>query len=254
MISDFYTFKNLKKYNTIMHAVTKKVDKENYLFSLALHTGEKESEIIENRFKLSKILTKDKKLNFIVAKQTHSDHIEVLKSNQSKGWNSLDSAIENCDALITNLKDVALTVLTADCVPILLYDRKKEVIAVVHAGWRGTKEQILAKTIEKMFKEFGSLAKDIVAGIAPSIGACCYEVGDDVAKHFSNIQRAYIQKNDKYMLDLPTINKKQLLSSGVKEENIEMSNICTACNVTSFFSYRKEAGCSGRFMSIIAMI
>ena len=254
MISDFYTFKNLKSYETIMHVVTKKSSKESNFFSLALHTGENESEIIKNRTKLSQILKNDKELNFIVAKQTHSSHVEVVRSNTSRGWNSLDDAIEDCDALITNLKGVALTVLTADCVPILLYDRKKEVIAVVHAGWRGTKEQIVSKTIEKMFEEFGSLAKDIVAGIAPSIGACCYEVGDDVAKHFLNIENAYVKKNSKYMLDLPTINKNQLLSSGLKEENIEMSNICTACEVSSFFSYRKEAGCSGRFMSIIALV
>ena len=251
---DFYTFKKLKKYETIMHVVTKKSNMQSNLFSLALHTGENESEIIENRAKLSKILKKDKELNFIVAIQTHSSHVEVIRSNTSRGWNSLENAIEDCDALITNLKGIALTVLTADCVPILLYDREKEVIAVVHAGWRGTKEKIVVKTVVKMFEEFGCLAENIVVGIAPSIGACCYEVGYDVAKYFLNEKSACVAKNSKYMLDLPAINKNQLLGSGVKEENIEMSNVCTACEVTSFFSYRKEAGCSGRFMSIIALV
>jgi copper oxidase (laccase) domain-containing protein len=93
----------------------------------------------------------------------------------------------------------------------------------------------------------------MIAGIAPSIGKCCYEVGIDVAQHFFDIPEGYSKKGEKYMLDLPYINKYQLLEIGLLEENIELSGVCTACEVDAYFSYRKEQGCSGRFMSMIGM-
>jgi len=144
-------------------------------------------------------------------------------------------------------------VLTADCVPVLLYDKEKEVIAAVHAGWKGTKAQIVFKTVQKMKEVYGSDPKDIIVGIAPSIGRCCYEVGEEVAQHFFDTPEGFDTKGSKYMLDLPYINEQQLLNASILEENIEMSNICTACEVEHFFSYRREQGCSGRFMSMIGM-
>jgi YfiH family protein len=236
----------------IKHKVTTKDTTYAYDFSLALHTGEKTSDIINNRHLIAKAFGSDK-LHFIVANQTHSDHIHIITEPVTQGWEGLADVIEDCDALITNQKSVVLTILTADCVPILLYDIEKQVIAAIHAGWKGTQAEIVAKTVAKMQKIFNTNPQDIIAGIAPSIGRCCYEVGEDVAKYFSHIPHAYRPKNDKYMLDLPAINKKQLIDAGVQEAHIEMSNICTACKVDRFFSYRKEAGCSGRFMSMITL-
>ena len=100
---------------------------------------------------------------------------------------------------------------------------------------------------------FNTKPHNILAGIAPSIGRCCYEVDIDVAKHFLHTPKGFTQKQDKYLLDLPYLNKLQLLDTGLIEENIEMSNICTACEVNRFFSYRKEQGCTGRFMSMIGV-
>jgi YfiH family protein len=188
-----------------------------------------------------------------VANQTHSDHIKVIKQQESKGWESLEDAIEDCDALITDIEDVVLSILTADCVPILLYDKNKKVVAAIHAGWKGTQAQIVAKTLQKMTEVFSSNPKDILAGIAPSIGSCCYYVGEDVAGHFFETPDAFKKQDEKYMLNLPYLNQQQLVSAGVEEANIEMSNICTACEVERFFSYRKEKGCSGRFMSMIGL-
>jgi len=250
---DFYRFAHLEHYPTLMHAVSTKSHDLPYLFSLALHTGEKAEKIVANRKQLAKHLGSSEASHFIVAKQTHSDHIKVIHASQSKGWTSLSDAIEDCDALITNLPQVVLSILTADCVPILLYDPQHKVIAAVHAGWKGTEAKIVQKTVEKMSEVFGTEPKSIIAGIAPSIGKCCYEVGEDVAKHFFNYPDACTVKGNKFMLDLPTINKTQLLTVGLEEKNIEMSHICTACEVERFFSYRKEKGCSGRFMSMIAL-
>ena len=105
----------------------------------------------------------------------------------------------------------------------------------------------------KMTEVFGSKPKDIVAGIAPSIGSCCYEVGVDVAGHFFDTPKVFTKVGEKYMLNLPYLNQQQLLHAGIQPEHIEMSETCTSCEVNRFFSYRKERGCSGRFMSMIGL-
>ena len=250
---DFYSFASLQKYNTLVHAVTKKSSFHPYNLSLALHTGEEKVDILANREQIAKQLGSKENFHFVVANQTHSDHIKIIGKAETKGWGSMDDAIEDCDALITQEKKVILTILTADCVPILLYDTKQEVVAAVHAGWKGTESKIVAKTVLKMQERFDSKVEDISAAVAPSIGRCCYEVGEDVAKHFFDTQKGFTKKGEKFMLDLPYINKYQLLSVGLKESNIEMSDVCTACEVENYFSYRKEQGCSGRFMSMIGM-
>ena len=250
---DFYRFKDFEKYPSLFHAVTTKSDSLPHHFSLALHTGEDKQGIIHNRQTLAKQLHLKTKTHFIVANQTHSANITVIDKKSTKGWESLETAIEDSDALITNLPNTILTILTADCVPVLLYDPEQKVVAAIHAGWKGTEAQIVTKTVQKMQDIFGSNPSNIIAGIAPSIGRCCYEVGEDVAKHFFDIPKAYTPLHEKYMLDLPYINKEQLLKSGIKEAHICMSNICTACDYKHFFSYRKEAGCSGRFMSMIGL-
>ncbi|CAA6811121.1 MAG: COG1496: Uncharacterized conserved protein [uncultured Sulfurovum sp.] len=249
-MKDIYTFHNLSQKNSCHHLVTQKNKAVPYSFSLALHTNEKEEDIINNRKHLSKNFPNTK---FIVANQTHGANIHIVNKNEELGWESLENAIQDCDALITNQKDMMLTILTADCVPILLFDPIQNVVAAVHAGWKGTQQEILLKTVQKMQEVFNTDPKNILAGIAPSIGKCCYEVDWNVAQHFKEIEEAYTQQTEKYMLDLPHINKLQLLKAGLNKENIEMSNVCTACEVEHYFSYRKESGCSGRFMSMIGL-
>jgi len=249
-MKNIYTFKNLSTQTECHHLVTQKDLALPYSFSLALHTKEDAKKIIENRKQFSKKFPNRK---FIVANQTHSANIHIIEEAKELGWNNLNTAIENCDALISNQENIMLTILTADCVPILLFDPKEKVVAAVHAGWKGTQQEILFKTVKKMQKVFNSNPKNILAGIAPSIGKCCYEVDWNVAKHFEKVKNAYDKKEEKYMLDLPHINKVQLLGAGLKQENIEMSNVCTACEVEHYFSYRKENGCSGRFMSMISL-
>ncbi len=249
-MKNIYSFRNLSQESGCIHLVTTKNIEYDYNFSLALHTNEEPKSILQNR---DKIQQKFPNMKFIVANQTHSDHISIITDVTSRGWDSIDSAIDDCDALITNQKGVMLTILTADCVPILLFDTKQKVISAIHAGWRGTEQQIVIKTIKKMEQEFNSNPKDILAGIAPSIGRCCYEVDWGVAQHFQEYDNAFDRVEDKYMLDLPHINRLQLIKVGVREKNIELSSICTACEVDNYFSYRKEKVCSGRFMSMIGM-
>ena len=249
-MKNIYTFKKLSKQKKCLHLVTQKDPTQPYSFSLALHTQEEPSQIVSNRNELKALYPN---MHFVVANQIHSANIEVIKEPKEIGWEKLEDAIADCDALITNVPNTMLTILTADCVPILLFDPVNKVVAAAHAGWKGTELQIVKKTVEKMQEVFNSDPKEIVAGIAPSIGKCCYEVDWNVAQHFEKIGDAYTQYGEKYMLDLPHINKTQLLEVGLKEENIELSNVCTACEVENYFSYRKERGCSGRFMSMIGL-
>jgi YfiH family protein len=250
---DFYRFSLLSAQPKCIHAVTMKEESAPYSLSLALHTGELSERIVSNRKWIEKAFGIEEKLDFVVADQTHSDNIHIVTAKETKGWESIESAIADCDALVTDQKGVMLGVLTADCVPVLMYDPVREVVAAVHAGWKGTKAQIVAKTVEKMQEVYGCDPADIIAGIAPAIGSCCYEVGEEVAKHFFDVPQGYMPKGEKYMLDLPFINKTQLIGAGLKEEHIELSGICTACETERFFSYRKEQGCSGRFMSLVGM-
>jgi YfiH family protein len=249
----FYYFTKLNAISGCRHAITTKKNSEPYSFSVALHTGENPQIIIVNRKKILKQLHWSEKLSFIVANQTHSDHIHIVRNHKNRGWEDIKSVVEDCDALITNRKDIVLTMLTADCVPILLIDPIQNVIAAVHAGWKGSKENILFKTVKKMCDTFDCDSKNILAGIGPAIGVCCYEVNTIVAKNFDESDSIITAKDDKYMLDLPSVNQRQLLEAGILESNIEMSHICTACEVDRFFSYRKEKGCSGRFMSMIRL-
>ena len=250
---EFYRFKKFNEQHQCMHAITTKKVSEPYALSVALHTGEKKENIRSNREKIISLLDWNKDLHFVIANQTHSDNIVIVNEKRDQGWHSLESAIENCDAMITNKKGVVLSVLTADCVPLLLLDTQQGVIAAVHAGWKGTQSEIASKTVLMMIETFNSDPKDIIVGIAPAICSCCYEVGMDVAQYFLDTSHAYEKKEHKYMLDLPYINKQQLLNVGILEANIEMSGICTSCDVDRFFSYRKEQGCSGRFMSMIGL-
>ena len=249
-MKNVYTFNHLSQSKICQHLVTQKETSQNYSFSLALHTEEEPNKILKNRELLKQLYPN---MYFIVAKQTHSDNIKVIEKCTEMGWESLEDAIENCDALISNQKNIMLTILTADCVPILLFDPIEHVVAAVHAGWKGTQQEILLKTVEKMQETFSCQSKNILAGIAPSIGSCCYEVDWNVAQHFEKIENAYSKNKEKYMLDLPFINKTQLLKAGLLETNIELSHVCTACEVEHYFSYRKEGGCSGRFMSMIGL-
>jgi hypothetical protein len=195
---------------------------------------------------------------FIFPHQTHSANISIVDHTHiGKGAFSRVGAIADTDALITNCKNICIVVQVADCVPILLIDPENGVIASVHAGWRGTLQEILCLTIKKMVETFKTNPENIVAAIGPSIGQCCYEVGEELKQNFiennSKNSEFFINKENHLHLDLWAANKTQLLQSGVKERNIEIAEICTKCNNDKFFSSRANNGITGRFISGIML-
>jgi len=243
--------KLLKERKEIIHCFTTKDNRMPYQGSMALHTGEEHRAIIQNRDKLKSLFPKNS--SFISVLQVHSNNILDIKNKQNIGWDRLDRTIQ-ADALITATSSIVLTILTADCVPILLFDKKKRVIAAVHAGWRGTADDIIIKTLTYMKKSYNSNPTDIIASIGPAIGECCYEVDSSVASKFQKYHRFITNKiSNKFMLDLKGINRKQMIDFGVLESNIDTIELCTSCENNKLFSYRKEHSCTGRFISAIML-
>ena len=160
------------------------------------------------------------------------------------------------DAVITDKKRVALGIWTADCLPILMIDRSKKVIAAVHAGWRGIWRGIIEKTVSEMTKAFGCSPPDIVAGIGPGIGPCCYEVGTDVKSLFQSSHedhQEFIQEREgRTYLDLSRVAQLELTKAGIPPTNIATIPLCTACRKDLFFSFRRDKK-AGRQLSFIML-
>jgi YfiH family protein len=160
------------------------------------------------------------------------------------------------DAVITNKKGVALGIWTADCLPILMVDRSKRIIAAVHAGWRGIWRGVIERTVNEMKKTFESSPADILAGIGPGIGPCCYEVGTDVVSLFQNSHDTpdlLIQEREgRTYLDLSRAAQLELSKVGIPPDNIETIPLCTACREDLFFSFRRDKK-PGRQLSFIML-
>jgi YfiH family protein len=165
-----------------------------------------------------------------------------------------------CDALTTREPRTLLGIKTADCVPVLLADARRGTCAAVHAGWRGTLSSIVARTVERMNREFGTEAQDLHAAIGPAALACCYEVGADVIDAFNEAfpsKAAGLFKETREghaLIDLHRANLEQLTAAGVSPERIYTAPLCTMCRTDLFFSYRREKrtqGRVGRLMSVI---
>lgn len=219
--------------------------------SLDLGAGEGE-DVSENRKRFARALgTSDEKLVF--AKQIHSNKVVTVTAE-----NYTDKF--ECDGFVTAEKGILLAVKTADCVPILLCDKENGVIGALHAGWRGTVSGIALKGVEKM-KELGSDEKNVAVLIGPCIHSCCYEVDipfvDAVksseygASLVSFIKEA--RKPEKFYASLTDMNKHLLKLSGIREENIYVSELCTCCNRSMLFSHRASQGKRGLMMAAAVM-
>lgn len=179
--------------------------------------------------------------------QKHTDKVLILDSFEPRV----------ADAVITNERGVLIGVQVADCLPILLYDTKRHVIGAVHAGWRGTAEGVLKKTITAIIDKFYSSLSDIMVAFGPSIRWCCYNVGYEVV---GAVRKAtghgdyYMTRGEKYCLDLQTANRLQALTVGISEKNIWLSDECTFCLPDKYYSYRYAKGTTGRQGGFIGMV
>lgn len=226
---------------------------ENNL-NLAGFGEDTDENIAENRKRFLKNFDDDFTLTTVW--QIHSDLVKTIETPED-----IANTEDKFDALVSNLPNTLLGVKTADCVPVLIGDKKTKSFGSIHAGWRGTVESIVIKAIEKMRENYGSDSKDLICAIGPAAGCENYEIGADVIEVFGEKfpESKYLftpTRENRALIDLHTANKEQLLKAGVLEENISIAPFCTMERTDLFFSYRaekKKYGKTGRLMSVIGI-
>ena len=189
--------------------------------------------------------------NLICAKQVHGKRIEyVTPADLGRGALDYDSSIIDTDGFVTDQPGVPIAILTADCLSVFIYDPKRPAVAILHAGWRSTEQNISQEGVRVMRNKFNSRPEDLLVGFGPSIRSCCFEVEKDFKSNFSF---GLVNQNGRIFMDIALINQRQLVSCGIKEENIFDPKICTFSDNENYFSFRKEAQASGRLISVIML-
>lgn len=220
--------------------------------NMSFREGDEEFRVLANWDKLS-VAFEIPLENFLVVNQVHGDDIFMIHPH-GEFYDSCDPL--NYDAMVTSRANLAICIKTADCVPVFIVDRVNQIIAAIHAGWRGTASGITAKVARRMMERFGSQPADLLAAIGPSIGPCCYEVDAQTARAFQYVRNARdffskAKRKDRLMLDLAEANYLQLLDAGVPQANIETSGWCTKCHPDIFFSHRGSGGITGRQINFL---
>lgn len=188
----------------------------------------------------------------VLSRQTHTNNIRIISEEDLGKGIKKDSDIYDTDGLISNIKGSALIVFSADCTPILFYNEEKQVIAAVHAGWRGSVLKIASKCVELMEEKFNCNPEKTFVAMGPSIGPCCFEFGPDAPDIFG---KEYVKEaeNDKYLVDLWKYNYDLLTNCKIPCENIDLSKVCTVCHSDKYYSYRTTKDKTGRQGAIISL-
>jgi hypothetical protein len=231
------------KFDSLVSAFSSRQD-GNMSFSFGNPGG-----ILENRKKFLFGLGIDYQC-LITAQQVHGKHVEyVTVKNKGSGALDYESSIMNTDGFITDEPGVPIAILTADCLSIFIYDPVRPAIGVLHAGWRSSEKNIAQAGVSLMREKFDSHPQDLLVGFGPSIRACCFEVKKDFK---SNFAFGLFKRDGRIFMDIALINQRQLMSCGVREENIFDPQLCTFSD-EGLFSFRKEAKAAGRMISVLML-
>jgi len=245
--------------------------------NLGFTTTDSRENVVANRRRFLKELTGDSAFPMVTFRQIHSSLTHTVTAKDAG-----EEPSRRADGMMTSSRGLLLAIQTADCIPVLIADRKRRAVAAFHAGWRGTLKRIVENGVGRMRLEFGSKPKDLVAAIGPGIGQCCYAVGEEVRGEFLS-QFAYAKDlfcdvydsdpvKEKYPLlfmtarapghsnlgpnlhlDLVEANRRQLLDAGLEHGAISVLGSCTSCRTDRFFSYRASHGFTGRMLSVIGI-
>lgn len=258
----FYTFPHFEATGLVAHGFTTRAggvsDGPYSALNTAFHVGDTVENVRANRALAGEALGINA-AHLIAGRQVHGDHVEVVEQrDRGRGALFYEEALSDTDALVTGAPGVPLSSYYADCVPIFLLDPVKKVVALAHAGWKGTALKIGQKTVKKMAEVFGTDPGDCLAGVGPSIGPCCYEVDGRVIGPFQEsfpywTDLAGAASMGKWRLNLWEANRRTLLDAGLKAENIVTACLCTSCRNDLFFSYRAQGGTAGRMASLIML-
>jgi polyphenol oxidase len=233
--------------------------------------------VAQNRRLLAEAVTSDEWTPMVALRQIQSNLVIVASASDARRERP-----RKADGAITAEPGLLIAIQTADCIPVLVADKRRRVVGAFHAGWRGTVKRIVELGVGRMRMEFGSRPEDLIAAIGPGMAQCCYEVGEELVSAFESqftyglelfrevfdsdpvrekypmlflTQRApgHSQLGPSLHLDLIEANRRQLLAAGVKASAISVTGGCTGCNTDLFFSHRTSQGHAGRMMSVIGI-
>lgn len=219
--------------------------------NFAFNTDDKIENVRENYAIFSNVLGIDCN-SMVLSSQQHGTNIKIVyEQDKGKGITTAKD-YDNIDGLITNIRNIHLVTFYADCVPLFFADPARQVVGIAHSGWKGTADRIAEKMVQFFCRSFQSKLSDIHVAIGPSIGPCCYEVGEEVAVFFDQDVKKY-RLYGKYTIDLWKANKNILINAGVLGKNVECSELCTMCNKDMFFSHRGHKGRRGTMIGVIGL-
>ena len=249
-------FDQFEKFPELTHAVSPRCFKndqgeiEEFSFQSNDQTGKSDSHL--NLFLKSLGIENQ---NLFCVNQVHGDNIFLL-DDPDLTFNEVRKI--SADALLTHIPGNPIGIFTADCLPVLVYDPRLKVIGAIHSGRRGSAQSIVLKVVREMGRVYGSRPAELVMGIGPAIGGCCYEVGEDCIQPFKDLypyEKGLFEVGLKgnYFLDLIAVNKVEGIKAGLLSENIFSMDHCTCCSSRNLFSYRRE-GKTGRILTTIMLL
>lgn len=180
-------------------------------------------------------------------KQVHGDVVLGIKEC------GRFECVGEADGMTTNVPGITLAIQTADCAGVLLYDPKNNAIGALHAGRKGAELNILSKCVAKMQNDYSTNPSELIVYVGAHIKGCCYELPKETADGFISYPKAVSERDGKSYLDIGKVIYAQALKLGIKDKNIEISELCTSCNSEKFFSYRAESGKCGRMLTAIGL-
>jgi len=225
--------------------------------NVGLHVGDDAPAALENRRRLCADVGTDAEA-LVAGEQVLGNAVAwVTEADRGRGALEACGALPCIDALITDSPGVPLIAFSADCPLVALVDPVRRAIGVVHASRRGTFGRVAARSVRAMERLLGCRAGDLLAAIAPSIGPCCYEVGEEVLadarQALADPERLFTRRDGSLYLDLWQANAAQLAEVGIGQDRIELPSACTRCHADEFFSYRASGGRTGRFALVLAL-
>jgi len=210
--------------------------------NLGMHSGDDKQLVAQNRRLFFKQLNIPED-RLVFPEQVHSANVQLVSES---------GIVAQCDALITSEKNLFLTIQTADCFPIFLYDPSAQAVGIVHSGWRGTAANIVQKTISLMENRLHCRAENMIAAIGVGVQQSCYQVDTETASHF-DAKYGLPDGPGHFKLDVQSAIADQLFKAGLSQKNIEIDKTCTHCAADRYYSYRRDGKESGRMMGVIGM-
>ena len=258
----FLTFPSLSELKFVNHAFSTRIGGISTGEYKSMNLNFKRGDLPDNVTENYKIFCKAAGFDFntlVSSSQDHNINVRCVTKADCGIGIYREHDMPSVDALVTNEPGVTLVTHYADCTPLLFADPEKKVIALAHAGWRGTVEKIGEATVDVMTEQYGCDPTDIIAVVGPAIGACCYEVDTPVFERFASLTElkpAYFTKSlghGKYLVDLKETNRRMLLEAGLLSINITISDVCTKCNSGLLFSHRASGGKRGGLIAMMCI-